>query len=234
MDIASASDLLIRLGQAHSDDDDRMLLGMLTHHFGFEHFTFWAGAQALGEEQTPPLLTNWPDEFSPTRTDRRNCFQSVLVRHAVCSSRAVALASLDLEQDRHLPIYAIVMQTRQRRLDPGLCLPIWHKDRLKGVATFIGRDGPLPVEDTTAMHMLVMALHRKRIERGTHSNAMVLTDREREVLRWTAAGKTAAEIAIILDLSARTVESYLQKAAERLGTVNRTHTVAEALRRGLI
>ena len=57
-----------------------------------------------------------------------------------------------------------------------------------------------------------------------------LTAREREVLRWTAAGKTADATAEILSISVRTVEYHLLNAARKLNTANRTHTVVEALR----
>jgi PAS domain-containing protein len=38
----------------------------------------------------------------------------------------------------------------------------------------------------------------------------VLTDREREVLSWTARGKTAGEIGSILSISARTIEWHIR------------------------
>ncbi|MDE1159591.1 MAG: LuxR C-terminal-related transcriptional regulator [Neorhizobium sp.] len=62
----------------------------------------------------------------------------------------------------------------------------------------------------------------------------LLTDREVDCLNWTAAGKTSAEIAEILGLSEHTVNHYLNRAAKKLDTVNRTQAVAKALRIGLI
>lgn len=61
-----------------------------------------------------------------------------------------------------------------------------------------------------------------------------LTERERGCLAWTAEGKTSVEIAEILGLSEHTVNHYLNRAARKLGSVNRTHAVAKALRRGWI
>lgn len=61
-----------------------------------------------------------------------------------------------------------------------------------------------------------------------------LSPRETEVLRWTAAGKTAAEIAVILDISGRTVEFHINSAARKLDTVNRIQTVVEAMRKNLL
>lgn len=62
----------------------------------------------------------------------------------------------------------------------------------------------------------------------------VLTEREKECLAWTASGKTSAETAAILEISENTVNHYLSGAAAKLGTVNKAHTVAKAIRNGLL
>lgn len=49
-----------------------------------------------------------------------------------------------------------------------------------------------------------------------------LTPREREILHWVAAGKTDAQIAAILGLSARTVQKHLQNGYVKLGVESRT------------
>jgi DNA-binding CsgD family transcriptional regulator len=61
-----------------------------------------------------------------------------------------------------------------------------------------------------------------------------LTRRETEVLTWVGRGKTSAEIAIILGLSARTVNFHCAQAMSRLDVTNRTQAVAKALAEGLI
>ncbi|HVZ15183.1 MAG TPA: helix-turn-helix transcriptional regulator [Bauldia sp.] len=61
-----------------------------------------------------------------------------------------------------------------------------------------------------------------------------LSARERRVVELSAHGKTANEIAEILDISQRTVHAHLQNASEKLGASNKTHTVVEALRYGQI
>lgn len=61
-----------------------------------------------------------------------------------------------------------------------------------------------------------------------------LSERERDVLRLTAIGKTAAEIAALLTISQRTVHAHLQNAGDKMNASNKTHTVIEALRYGQI
>ena len=62
----------------------------------------------------------------------------------------------------------------------------------------------------------------------------VLNDREREVLSWTAQGKTAGEIGSILNISARTIEWHIQKARRKINAVNVVHAIALAIKAGVI
>lgn len=57
-----------------------------------------------------------------------------------------------------------------------------------------------------------------------------LSARELECLRWSAAGKSSDEIAIILSISSHTVVSYLKSAMRKLDSVNRMQAVARACR----
>jgi LuxR family quorum sensing-dependent transcriptional regulator len=61
-----------------------------------------------------------------------------------------------------------------------------------------------------------------------------LSARERRVVELSAVGKTANQIATILEISQRTVHAHLQNASEKLRARNKTHTVVEALRYGQI
>ncbi len=61
-----------------------------------------------------------------------------------------------------------------------------------------------------------------------------LTDREREVLRLIAEGKTSKEIADLLYLSVHTVERHRQNIMGKLQLHNRAELVKYAIRKGLI
>jgi LuxR family quorum sensing-dependent transcriptional regulator len=60
-----------------------------------------------------------------------------------------------------------------------------------------------------------------------------LTGREREVLAWSAEGKSASEIGEILSVAKRTVDEHTQTAMRKLGAANRTQAVAIAIRHRL-
>jgi two-component system, NarL family, nitrate/nitrite response regulator NarL len=61
-----------------------------------------------------------------------------------------------------------------------------------------------------------------------------LTDREREILRHVAGGKSLPEIAAELHLAVSTVKTHVQHVYEKLGVSERAAAVAAAIRAGLI
>lgn len=58
--------------------------------------------------------------------------------------------------------------------------------------------------------------------------AVVLNDREVEVLTWVARGKTSLEIAEILGLTKRTIDFHIDNARDKLGAATRTEAVLKA------
>lgn len=63
---------------------------------------------------------------------------------------------------------------------------------------------------------------------------VALTAREREVLCWTAEGKTACETGQILSISERTVNFHVNNILEKLGATNKVQAVVKAISAGLI
>jgi DNA-binding CsgD family transcriptional regulator len=94
-------------------------------------------------------------------------------------------------------------------------------------------------QDRGLLHMAANAA-AVRLERLVTDDAKrvgsraCLTAREQSVLRHASVGLTLQEIATALGLAEETVRSHFKKAQAKLGTRNRMHTVAEAMRALLI
>jgi LuxR family quorum-sensing system transcriptional regulator SolR len=61
-----------------------------------------------------------------------------------------------------------------------------------------------------------------------------LTAREIEVLRWTADGKTASEVGLIMEISERTVNFHVGNSLVKLNATNKTSAVIKAAMLGLL
>ena len=73
------------------------------------------------------------------------------------------------------------------------------------------------------------------LEKGPTQDAYdLLSDREREVLKYLALGHTAAEVGEQLALSAKTVETYRTRIMQKLNLHGRADLVKYALARGLL
>jgi LuxR family quorum sensing-dependent transcriptional regulator len=133
-------------------------------------------------------------------------------------------------------------ELRQRRRDfgfaSGLSVPIFGPTGSTGYvsyAIFKGLKPDLPAHKRTFHLMTLYAADRICSLRSAGSaHKPIVTNRQREVLTWVAAGKSAWEIGEILNISARTVEEHAQQVLQRLGAVNRTQAVAIAIRDRLI
>jgi transcriptional regulator EpsA len=63
---------------------------------------------------------------------------------------------------------------------------------------------------------------------------VVVTEREREILRWVAAGKSNWEIGKILRISEYTVKNHVQSVLKKLSATTRVQAVTKAISGGLI
>jgi LuxR family transcriptional regulator, quorum-sensing system regulator RhlR len=68
----------------------------------------------------------------------------------------------------------------------------------------------------------------------TSAREPLLTERERQILQWTAEGKSSAEVAIILSICADTVNYHLNNVKNKLGVPNKTSAVAYGVALGLL
>jgi LuxR family transcriptional regulator, quorum-sensing system regulator BjaR1 len=115
----------------------------------------------------------------------------------------------------------------------GFCIPIRG---LLGITSCISLSGirvdhrPVSKESIHLMSIYVFYKVCQSLQRPASLVGYRLTVREREVITWTAMGKSAWEIGHILGIAADTVNKHVSGASRKLGTVNKTQTVAEAIR----
>jgi LuxR family transcriptional regulator, quorum-sensing system regulator BjaR1 len=117
----------------------------------------------------------------------------------------------------------------------GLSVPIYGPTG-RAAAVFKGPTRTLLPHEKRAFHLITLYAFDRicRLCSPQPAQKRVLTNRQREVLTWAAAGKSAWEMGEILGISSRTVEEHAQQALGRLRAVNRTQAVAIAIRDRLI
>lgn len=101
------------------------------------------------------------------------------------------------------------------------------RGRRLGAADYVTK----PIDFELLYEILLTRLGRRDT---TGPNGTELADREKEVLTWSARGKTSLEIALILGLSKRTVDFHMDNARNKLGVATRIEAAIRASSLGLI
>ncbi|MDM9621676.1 LuxR family transcriptional regulator [Rhizobium sp. AC44/96] len=118
----------------------------------------------------------------------------------------------------------------------GVAIPV-HSIEGHRLLFWLGGDRA-PLGQTEINELTMVILHAldayNRVKRAKSVEHPPLSAREREVVRWTAQGKTSIEIGQILSLSDHTINAYMTSAIKKLDCVNRTQLVAKAIRLQLI
>ncbi len=180
------------------------------------------------------VITNWPAEMM-AHFDREGLMKTSPVIRRLRNSTLPFTFDLDaVSVERRGPLVRGIFG--RFGVVRGAYFPVHDMSGNRGAVSFAG-SGPV-FDRQQMMELMYIAVHvferLAEIRNLDVKPADTLTDREIDCLNWTAAGKTSAEIAEILGLSEHTVNHYLNRAAKKLDTVNRTQAVAKALRVGLI
>ena len=132
--------------------------------------------------------------------------------------------------------HRIMQECEQNGLADAWMVPIHYCNELVGYVAAVNERKSVSSDKMRQFHVMCLWAHsRGKTLPGSETPKYArLSPREREVVSWLANGKTAEEIASILDLSPRTVEYHIANAGMKLNTSNRTHTVVEAIRRNQI
>jgi DNA-binding CsgD family transcriptional regulator len=131
--------------------------------------------------------------------------------------------SLPIEHFRRSALYNDYY--RRIRIDHAIALPIYVRDGV--LVSFVLNRTRRNFTDRERALLDVLRPHLARVYQRLNRLGG-LTAREAEVLRWVAAGKSDAQIAAILHISARTVQKHLQHSYEKLGVESRTAAAMRA------
>lgn len=130
-----------------------------------------------------------------------------------------------------------VVRTPQGPGIHGLQVPVFGPLGLEGAMSLGGERIDASVQVRLVFKLIAETAFlaaRRLLELPPDDEVGALSDREREVLAWTAAGRRQVEIAATLGLSERTVENHLRRIRKRLGVATTAQAIRVAIRNGEI
>ena len=206
----------------------------LGRSYGFDFFLIGTFPNADKPEFSANLrYSNWPaslkeryrteDPFASSQLVAR-LKQSIVPFH---SDASVFVDGRDKDGDA-----ALIAAFKEAGLGSSLAFSIHDAGLAHYVFVFSGDRAELDRQEVSAFYFDCVELLDACSARIAHKDGPreKLSAREIECLRWSAAGKSSDEIAIILAISSHTVVSYLKSAMRKLDSVNRMQAVARACR----
>jgi DNA-binding CsgD family transcriptional regulator len=207
-----------------------------------------------GNEMTPLLASNYPEGYLRCYLQKRRYEIDPVLRLARESLTPLVWGDvvdrMTLSEEEKL----LSVERRHAGLYGEVTCPV-HGPREQTFAVCFGRDrfGEHDRAHLSALQVLAIhfyyafgKVHQARAQSAGAAmgladgppagltGARTLTHRERECLLWTARGKSATTISVILGLSENTINFYVKNAMRKLGTTNRVVAVVLAVRAGLI
>ena len=202
--------------------------------YGF-HAWLITGLPNHGERIDPLMMLNgWPKDWTETYT-RLNLVQNdPVVAHCFRSTAPFVWRDAPYDPLTNPKAKEVMDRATDFRMNEGFCVPIHSSEGFQAVVTMAGEQVEAARQVRRALHLMALYAYGKAVELclpKKFPEPRLLTKREREVLQWTAAGKTAWEISQILGVAESTIIAHLKSAAAKYDTPNRIATVVAALRR---
>jgi LuxR family quorum sensing-dependent transcriptional regulator len=183
------------------------------------------------------LLKHWPAEWLNRYFSRGYMFHDPIVDRAKSSTTPFFWNELDpgFRDDRTARL--VMDEGSEFGLDDGFMATLPTLDGQPVVFSLAGRHLEIR-SDTRAMLTLIGSYAIARAialkQESTVDKPMVLSAREREALQWASEGKNDWEIGEVMSISEHGADKHMRSVRAKLGAINRTQAVAEAIRRGLI
>jgi LuxR family quorum sensing-dependent transcriptional regulator len=205
--------------------------------FGFDSFIV-SGLPGPGEKvEEVVLLKKWPAGWFEIYTGRDYVRHDPIIRRCRNSVQPFEWAEAPFDPEAEPRSLEVMNKAGDFGMTQGFCLPIHGIRGYEACISMSGSNLDLSTRTKPALHLMSMyAFERIRSHLNpvkTHTSRR-LTVREREMLVWAAAGKSAADTGDILGITERTVTAHIVSACQKLEATNKTQAVARALQYRLI
>lgn len=204
---------------------------------GFDYCTY--GLRLALPLSNPKIVkkSNYPTAWQAQYQTRNYCAIDPTVKHALRSSLPI------LWTDGLFASTADFWEeARSFGLRYGWAQSMRDVHSATGMLTLARSDEPLSETELAAKAFKMawltqnahIALSRRLLPKLLPEADTKLSNREIAVLRWTADGKTAGEIASIMKITERTVNFHISNAATKLNAANKTSAAVKAAMLGFL
>ena len=219
----------------------REALEEFTASSGYQFYTYITGRVVGGRRVTnldprekPFHLSNVPGEWESQYSRKRYYDQDPIMLFALSNLMPESWSNIVRRSKMTPKQNQIINEARDSGLGDGVIIPVHGPGGEFAVLSLTHgesvKQSQTNVElDDTALHMFALRFHnivRARNETSPSEMPADLTNREIDVLFWTAEGKSSWDISQILSISESTVNFHINSAKRKLGVYSKPHAVA--------
>jgi LuxR family quorum sensing-dependent transcriptional regulator len=204
--------------------------------YGFEHFSFSGTPRNSGHLPAIVLAHRIPAELFKLYVERHYADVDPAMRLLRRTTEPFKWLDVPYDPEQEPRAAEVMSLVADFGLSQGFFVPVPTRSGSHGNVWMAGPKPELTARIKPALHLMALYAFDRvhRLVGPLPDQRPRLTTREREVLVWTADGKSAWEIGEILGIAKRTIDEHAQTAARKLGAANRTQAVAIAIRDRLI
>lgn len=202
-------------------------------HFGFDHFMM-TRLPAHNEDAEPYVIYHsWPVEWLDRYREQAYFWHDPVSLHSFLQVRPFSWREARKTHRRTRISQQLASEAASLGLVDGVGFPMGDLSCVQAVVS-LAADRPvdLDVLSREMLHLVCIHAELRAVEIYDSTPAIFghLREREREVLKWMANGKSMADVAQILSISERTVREHVDHAKNTLNATTPTHAVAKAIK----
>ena len=220
-------------------DKDELIDGLFKSAklLGFDYFAYGLQVSVPVTAPKVELINNYPDQWKELYHKNQYVNIDPTVQHGIQTTRPAIWSESLFSESRplwedanaHGLRYGWVQSTYGQKGVSGLLTLARSEDPLSNSELI--KKTPLLVWFTQLAHL---GLQDEFLSEMMPQAEITLTNRESEVIRWTADGKTSYEISVIVGIGERTVNFHLNNVMKKLNVTNKTAASVQAVLLGLI
>lgn len=230
-------DLLSQMQCAQDEEELFNLVREEANALGFEHCAYGLKLPLNVTKPKVIMFNNYSECWQQRYVDENYLAVDPTVYHAGRSIMPIVWSDDDISGESEF-----WEEARAHGLRYGWAQASTNMQGVRGMLTLTRGDDPLSERELKQngyrMVWLTQVVHECMSGLISSKNlpeiSTQLTVREKDVLRWTAEGKTAGETASIMKISERTVNFHIANAMQKLSCVNKTVATVRASVLGIL
>ncbi|MER9304350.1 LuxR family transcriptional regulator [Mesorhizobium sp. M0496] len=211
----------------------------MARNLGFEHLIL-SGVPLGGQKLAPMVeLNGWPAGWFERYLEAEHAAVDGVCIYSAKTLKPFFWADVPPKWSDTDASRRVASEATEFGISSGFAVPMLSVNHWQSVLSFASSAKACSVSPRDQVQLVTMAVYagmsiQALSNTDEHGVDDILTDREKEVLLWAAAGKTSSETSQILGLAERTIKWHATRAREAFGVATTTQAVVEAVRRRLI